>query len=134
MNIAEKIVLLRKKEGISQEELANKLNTSRQAVSKWENNQSTPDLEKLVALSKYFNVTTDYLLTDSTETSINNNSQCESKSNIELQELKSLVTEDEYQYALDEAKKKKHFSYWVIVAVPFIMILAVLICYYCFYR
>ena len=46
MNIAEKIVLLRKKKGISQEELANKLNTSRQAVSKWENNQSTPDLVK----------------------------------------------------------------------------------------
>ncbi len=132
MNIAEKIVLLRKKKGISQEELANKLNTSRQAVSKWENNQSTPDLEKLVALSKYFNVTTDYLLTDSIETSINNNSQCES--NIEFQELKSEVTEDEYQYAINEAKKKKHFSYWVIVAVPFIMILAVLICYYCFYR
>ena len=132
MNIAEKIVLLRKKKGISQEELANKLNTSRQAVSKWENNQSTPDLEKLVALSKYFNVTTDYLLTDSIETSINNNSQCES--NIELQELKSLVTEDEYQYAINEAKKKKHFSYWVIVTVPFIIILAVLIYYYCFYR
>ena len=132
MNIAEKIVLLRKKKGISQEELANKLNTSRQAVSKWENNQSTPDLEKLVALSKYFNVTTDYLLTDSIETSISNNSQCES--NIEFQELKSEVTEDEYQYAINEAKKKKHFSYWVIVAVPFIMILAVLICYYCFYR
>ena len=99
MNIAEKIVLLRKKKGISQEELANKLNTSRQAVSKWENNQSTPDLEKLVALSKYFNVTTDYLLTDSIETSINNNSQCES--NIEFQELKSEVTEDEYQYAIN---------------------------------
>lgn len=132
MNIAEKIVLLRKKKGISQEELANKLNTSRQAVSKWENNQSTPDLEKLVALSKYFNVTTDYLLTDSIETSINNNSQCES--NIEFQELKSEVTEDEYQYAINEAKKKKHFSYWVIVTVPFIMMLAVLICYYCFYR
>lgn len=132
MNTAEKIILLRKKKGISQEELANKLNTSRQAVSKWENNQSTPDLEELVALSKYFNVTTDYLLTDSIETSINNNSQCES--NIEFQELKSEVTEDEYQYAINEAKKKKHFSYWVIVTVPFIMMLAVLICYYCFYR
>ena len=42
MNIAEKIVLLRKKKGISQEELANELNTSRQAISKRENNRSTP--------------------------------------------------------------------------------------------
>lgn len=131
MNIAEKIVLLRKKKGISQEELANELNTSRQAISKWENNQSTPDLEKLVALSKYFNVTTDYLLIDSIETSINNNSQYEG--NIEFQKLKSEVTKDEYQYAINEAKKKKHFSYCLIVIAPFIVILAVFICYYCFY-
>lgn len=131
MNIAEKIVLLRKKKGISQEELANELNTSRQAISKWENNQSTPDLEKLVALSKYFNVTTDYLLIDSIETSINNNSQYEG--NIEFQKLKSEVTKDEYQYAINEAKKKKHFSYWLIVIAPFIVILAVFICYYCLY-
>lgn len=131
MNIAEKIVLLRKKKGISQEELANELNTSRQAISKWENNQSTPDLEKLVALSKYFNVTTDYLLIDSIETSINNNSQYER--NIEFQKLKSEVTKDEYQYAINEAKKKKHFSYCLIVIAPFIVILAVFICYYCLY-
>lgn len=131
MNIAEKIVLLRKKKGISQEELANELNTSRQAISKWENNQSTPDLEKLVALSKYFNVTTDYLLIDSIETSINNNSQYEG--NIEFQKLKSEVTKDEYQYAINEAKKKKHFSYCLIVIAPFIVILAVFICYYCLY-
>lgn len=131
MNIAEKIVLLRKKKGISQEELANELNTSRQAISKWENNQSTPDLEKLVALSKYFNVTTDYLLIDSIETSINNNSQYEG--NIEFQKLKSEVTKDEYQYAINEAKKKKHFSYCLIVIAPFIVILAVFIYYYCFY-
>lgn len=65
MNIADKIRLLRKREGVSQEELANQLKTSRQAISKWENGQSIPDLDKIVALSKYFNVTTDELLTDS---------------------------------------------------------------------
>lgn len=75
MNIADKILLLRKREGISQEELANQLNTSRQAISKWETGQSTPDLDKIVALSKYFSVTTDYLLTDSIkmETTLNKN-------------------------------------------------------------
>lgn len=132
MNIAEKIVFLRKKKGISQEELANGLNTSRQAVSKWENSQSLPDLEKVVALSKYFDVTVDYLVSDNIEIASSSNSQCEG--NIELQELKSEVTEEEYQYAINEAKKKKRFSYWLIVIAPFIVMMAVLIYYYCFYQ
>lgn len=131
MGIAEKIVLLRKKKGISQEELANELNTSRQAISKWENNQSTPDLEKLMALSKYFDVTTDYLLADRVETTINNNNHCQVKTGLQM--LKSEVTEDEYRYAINEDKKKKHFSYWILVIAPFIMILAILTYYYWFY-
>lgn len=132
MNIADKILLLRKREGISQEELANQLNTSRQAISKWENGQSTPDLDKIVALSKYFNVTTDELLTDSIkiEATLNKNQY---EDNTDFQKLKSEVTEAEYQYALNEAEKKKHFSYWFKIIVPFIMILVVLIYYY-FYR
>lgn len=62
MNLADRILYLRKKKGISQEELAEKLLISRQAVSKWESGQSAPDLEKIVMLSDYFEVTTDYLL------------------------------------------------------------------------
>ena len=123
---------LRKKRGLMQQRLASELGITQQMLSKYERDVTLIKVDVLKKIAKYFNVTTDYLLTDSIETSINNNSQCES--NIELQELKSLVTEDEYQYAIDEAKKEKHFSYWVIVAVPFIMILAVLIYYYCFYR
>ena len=62
MNMAQRIQTLRKEKGISQEELANALNISRQAVSKWESQQSLPDLDNIVALSIYFNVTTDYIL------------------------------------------------------------------------
>lgn len=62
MNMADRIQNLRKAKGISQEELANQLGVSRQAVSKWEGQQSTPDLEKIIAMSDYFGVTTDYLL------------------------------------------------------------------------
>ena len=62
MNIADRIQTLRKSRGISQEELADKIGVSRQAVSKWESEQSSPDLEKIILLSDYFNVTTDYLL------------------------------------------------------------------------
>lgn len=62
MNIADKIQRLRKNKGISQEELADKIGVSRQAVSKWESKQSLPDIEKIILLSDYFGVTTDYLL------------------------------------------------------------------------
>lgn len=62
MTIADRIQSLRKAKGISQEELANKIGVSRQAVSKWESEQSSPDLEKIILLSDYFEVTTDYLL------------------------------------------------------------------------
>lgn len=62
MNIADRIQNLRKIRGISQEELADKIGVSRQAVSKWESEQSTPDLDKIIIMSDYFEVTTDYLL------------------------------------------------------------------------
>ena len=62
MNIADRIKISRKRRGISQEELADKMGVSRQAISKWESGQSFPDIDKIVLLSEYFDVTTDYLL------------------------------------------------------------------------
>lgn len=62
MTIADRIQTLRKSKGMSQEELADAAGVSRQAVSKWESEQSTPDLDKVVILSEIFDVTTDYLL------------------------------------------------------------------------
>ncbi len=67
MILADKIIRLRKKNGWSQEELADKVNVSRQAVSKWEGAQTVPDLDKILALSVLFGVTTDYLLKDELE-------------------------------------------------------------------
>ncbi|MGN0592201.1 MAG: helix-turn-helix domain-containing protein [Ruminococcus sp.] len=67
MILADKIIRLRKKNGWSQEELAEKMHVSRQAVSKWEGAQSVPDLEKVLRLSSLFGVTTDYLLKDEME-------------------------------------------------------------------
>ena len=64
MILAEKIIELRKKSGMSQEELAEKLGVSRQSVSKWEGAQSTPDLNRILQLSEIFNVSTDTLLKD----------------------------------------------------------------------
>lgn len=67
MILADKIMMLRKKNGWSQEELANQLSVSRQSVSKWESAQSVPELEKILTMSKLFGVTTDYLLKDDLE-------------------------------------------------------------------
>ena len=64
MTLGEKIISLRKQRGLSQEELAITLGISRQAVSKWETEDATPDTDKVIALADYFNVTTDWLLRD----------------------------------------------------------------------
>ncbi len=67
MILADKIIDLRKKNGWSQEELAEKLGVSRQSVSKWEGAQSVPDMGRVVQLSELFGVSTDYLLKDTME-------------------------------------------------------------------
>lgn len=65
MKFHEKLYKERKKKGLSQEELAEKLDVSRQAVSKWETGESVPETTKLIMIAKFFEVTTDYLLDDS---------------------------------------------------------------------
>ena len=62
MILADKIIEERKKNGWTQEDLAQKLGVSRQSVSKWESEQSTPDIEKIIIMSELFEVTTDYIL------------------------------------------------------------------------
>ena len=67
MILAEKITVLRKRNGWSQEDLAEKLGVSRQSISKWESAQSTPDLNRILAMSALFDVSTDTLLKDEEE-------------------------------------------------------------------
>lgn len=62
MDFNNRLYQLRKQKGLSQEELANRLNVSRQTVSKWEVGDSTPDMEKLVAISDLFDVSLDKLV------------------------------------------------------------------------
>jgi transcriptional regulator with XRE-family HTH domain len=64
MKLHEKIYYCRKKAGYSQEDMADKLGVSRQAVSKWETGEAVPELAKFSAIAKLFNVTTDWLLKD----------------------------------------------------------------------
>lgn len=67
MILADKIVSLRKKACLSQEDLAEKLGVTRQSVSKWEGAQSVPDMDKVVMMSRLFGVSTDFLLKDELE-------------------------------------------------------------------
>ena len=63
MDIGKKLFELRKAKNLSQEEVAEKLNVTRQTVSKWETNQSTPDFDKIVPLCELFEIGTEELLT-----------------------------------------------------------------------
>ena len=67
MKMPDKIIKLRKENGWSQEELAEKLDVSRQAISRWENSTALPDAQNILQISKLFQVTTDYLLNDDYE-------------------------------------------------------------------
>lgn len=64
MKLSEKIILLRKEKGITQEELAAVCNVSRQSISKWEADIALPEIDKILTMGKYFNVTLDVLLKD----------------------------------------------------------------------
>ena len=67
MTLGEKIVNLRSNSGLSQEELAEKVNVSRQSVSKWEMNQALPQIDKVLMLCELFGISTDELLHDKIE-------------------------------------------------------------------
>lgn len=81
MTVGDKLLDLRKKKGLSQEEVANLLNVSRQTISKWETGESKPDFDKIVPICNLYEISTNYLLTDEVieekqveEKSVKNNS------------------------------------------------------------
>lgn len=107
MDISEKLLNLRKAHNLTQEQLAEQLDISRQSVSKWESGQAVPETDKLVALSKIFHVTTDYLLKPS-----------------EVDEL-TLKTEilEQQQQELKEACRKKE-KQWMLLSCAAIYLVA----------
>ena len=113
MILADKIIRLRKKNGWSQEDLADKMNVSRQAVSKWEGAQTIPDLEKILQLSILFGVSTDYLLKDEIEDEELTN---DSSSDTTIKRI-SLVEANAY---LEQRKKAS----WRIALATFLCILS----------
>lgn len=72
MSLSKKIYELRKSNGMSQEVLAEKINVSRQSISKWESGETVPEIDRIIELSKVFGVSTDYLLLSSEVESLTN--------------------------------------------------------------
>lgn len=122
MKLADKIIKLRKEMGWSQEELAEKMDVSRQSVSKWEGALSIPDINKIIRLGEIFGVSTDYLIKDEIEEA----SPIESKSD-DFQTRISL--DDAYAFADIEYKKSRVISWSVFIMIssiiPLLSLLAI---------
>ena len=113
MEFHNKLYNLRKQKGLSQEELANRLNVSRQTISKWEVGDSTPDMEKLVAISDMFEISLDELVMDKVPTQIGETSSKIGVTN----ELKGKVLTDE-----NKKKAKKGFKIAAIIIGVIVLI------------
>ncbi len=111
MIFADKLILLRKKAGWSQEELAEQMNVTRQSVSKWEGAQSVPDLEKMIRLSELFEVSTDYLLKDEIEEAEHIN-----PSN-DMPSLKRVSMEEANAFLSVKSKTAKTIAYAVFLCI-----------------
>lgn len=115
MDISEKILSLRKAHNLTQEQLAEQLDVSRQSVSKWESGQAMPEVDKLTVLSKVFSVTTDYLL---------------KPSKVDELTLKTEILERQQQDLKDDCQKRKSKQFIILscvgiylVAFAFIMLI-----------
>jgi transcriptional regulator with XRE-family HTH domain len=71
MNFGQKLLSLRKKKGLSQDELGGQLNVSRQTVSKWELGETTPEMDKLITISDFFNISLDELVKGTATSDVN---------------------------------------------------------------
>lgn len=111
MDFSEKLLTLRKANDMTQEQLAEKLDVSRLSISKWESGQATPELEKIVAMSAVFHVTTDYLL---------------KASEIDDLSVKTEMLEKQQQIMLDrEQKQRQIFSCLMYSVTVYLVFLAV---------
>ena len=121
MILADKIIENRKKNGWSQEELADKLGVSRQSVSKWESAQAIPDMKKILQLSEVFGVSTDYLMKD----------EIEEKPAVELAPVDNGLEETVRSVSMEEAvsflKYNETASRWISTGVMICILSPVLL-------
>lgn len=125
MILADKIINLRKKNGWSQEELAEKLGVTRQSISKYEGAQSIPDLDKILKLSEIFGVTTDYLIKDELEEEEYAPSQMhenESESDRSVHKV-TMEMANEYLQIIDWSAGKTAFATMLCILSPIVLLM-----------
>lgn len=122
MTLGEKIYELRNQHNLSQGDLANELNISRQSISKWENNNSTPDLEKIVKLAEIFNVSLNELIKDEEQKTP------EIDTSVQNTHTENSLSENE----LDKSKSKKIKLTTVLKIIDIVGFIALILCF--FYR
>lgn len=121
MKFNEKLIELRKKKGLSQEELGYKINVTRQTISKWELGQTSPEMDKLVELSKIFEISVDDLLNDS-NLPINNTTDNNNNNN----DTTATNTVIEDQSINKKSKKEKTIITIIIVALVAILLVIII--------
>ena len=125
MILADKIINLRKKNGWSQEELAEKLGVTRQSVSKYEGAQSIPDLDKILKLSEIFGVTTDYLIKDELEEEeyvLSQMQENESESDRSVHKV-TMEMANEYLQIIDWSAGKTAFATMLCILSPIVLLM-----------
>ena len=125
MILADKIINLRKKNGWSQEELAEKLGVTRQSVSKYEGAQSIPDLDKILKLSEIFGVTTDYLIKDELEEEEYAPSQMQENESESDRSVHKVTMEmaNEYLQIIDWTAGKTAFATMLCILSPIVLLM-----------
>ena len=119
MILADKIIEQRKKNGWSQEDLAEKMDVSRQSISKWESAQSVPDMARIVLLSQIFGVSTDYLLKDELE-------QADAAADVDVdRELRTVSMEEASSFLQVREQNAAHIAIGVMLCIlsPIVIIL-----------
>lgn len=125
MILADKIINLRKKNGWSQEELAEKLGVTRQSISKYEGAQSIPDLDKILKLSEIFGVTTDYLIKDELEEEEYASSQMQENESESDRSVHKVTMEmaNEYLQIIDWSAGKTAFATMLCILSPIVLLM-----------
>ena len=118
MILADKIIELRKKNGWSQEDLAEKLGVSRQSISKWEGAQSIPDMNKIIKMSEIFDVSTDFLLKDELEMEHTTEELTACENNPEdVCELRTVTMEEATSFIEEKEKSSRKISIGVMLCI-----------------
>lgn len=124
MSFSTKLIKLRKSNGLSQEELANKINVSRQTVSKWELGVTTPDMEKIKLISDYFGISVDELIS---ETNNNESEYINNKEFIGVDEkyIPKQSTEEANKSYVDKNKKSNKIFLLYLIPIFFLVVIMI---------